>query len=26
LALSCSTCQNPAPVILAVLDPSEGNP
>jgi hypothetical protein len=26
LALSCSTCQNPAPVILAVLDPSEGQP
>jgi len=26
LALSCSTCQNPAPVILAVLEPSEGQP
>jgi hypothetical protein len=26
LALTCSTCQNPAPVVLAVLDPSEGQP
>jgi hypothetical protein len=24
LALLCSTCQNPAPVVLAVLEPSEG--
>ena len=24
LALTCSTCQNPAPVILAILEPSEG--
>jgi hypothetical protein len=26
LGLTCSTCQNPQPVVLSVLDPSAGSP
>lgn len=26
LALLCSTCQNPQPVVLSILDPSDGQP
>ncbi|MBN1609054.1 MAG: hypothetical protein JW940_20670 [Polyangiaceae bacterium] len=26
LALLCSTCQNPAPVVLTILDPGKGAP
>jgi hypothetical protein len=26
LGLTCSTCQNPAPIVLTILDPGAGTP
>jgi hypothetical protein len=26
LGLLCTTCQNPAPVVLTILEPSDGGP